>query len=294
LYKTGLEAMAGRSARLQSIIDIFSTDATIVDIIYCEKIKAEGIFHLFFYPVRGRRQAAIQVQFTEPYQLATLIKRYRRFLADVRLENGKTLTVHCPNSGSMKGCSATGSPVVISRSANPDRKYAWTLEMVMTGNTWIGINTSRTNHLVQEAMENLIIDDFGAITSIRREVKVSGKSRLDFLLQADDGKVYIEVKNCSLVEGSAAMFPDAVTARGTRHLEELAKLADEGHTAALIFCVQREDADFFTPAAAIDPVYTAMLKKVQKKGVRVLCYLAEVQPGRVAIVRKIPVMLSAA
>ena len=228
----------------------------------------------------------------EPYQFAILVKRYQRFLADVVLENGQELTVHCPNSGSMKGCSTPGSRVVISRSGNPKRKYAWTLEMVRVKDTWVGVNTSLTNHLVQEAIENKIIDDFGTIDAIRREVKVSDKSRLDFLLQAGSRNVYIEVKNCSLAEGKATMFPDAVTARGTRHLLELEKLLEEGFEAGLIFCVQRGDAEFFTPAASIDPVYAQTLRKVQKTGVNILCYQAEVHHGSVAIVRKIPVLIT--
>lgn len=227
----------------------------------------------------------------KPYQFGHLIKRYKRFLADIRLENGDTLTVHCPNSGSMKGCSDPGSPVVISRSVNPKRKYAWTLEMVQANNTWVGVNTSLTNHLVQEALEKMVIDDFGIIDTISREVRVSDKSRLDFLLQTGGQKTYIEVKNCSLAEGRSALFPDAVTKRGTRHLHELAHLVGLGFAAGLIFCVQREDTDYFTPAVSIDPVYSETLHQVQKAGVKVLAYQAEVQPDSVAIVRKIPVLM---
>lgn len=226
-----------------------------------------------------------------PNQFAVLIKRYKRFLADVRLENGEILTVHCPNSGSMMGCSAPGSLAVISQSASPGRKYAWTLEMVRAGSTWVGVNTFLTNHLVHEAFKNGVIDDFGPIDSIRREVRVSGKSRLDFLLQAGGRKVYIEVKNCSLVEEKAALFPDAVTARGTRHLQELAGLAGRGCAAGLIFCVQRQDAEFFSPAPAIDPVYAAMLRKVRKEGVRIAAYRADVQPASISLVVKIPVVI---
>lgn len=192
----------------------------------------------------------------------------------------------------MKGCSAPGSRVVISRSDNPKRKYPWTLEMVRVKDTWVGVNTSLTNHLVQEAIENEIIDDFGTIDSIHREVRVSSKSRLDFLLQAGSRNIYIEVKNCSLVEGKAAMFPDAVTTRGTRHLLELAELIEKGFEAGLIFCVQREDAEFFTPAAAIDPIYAKMLRKVQKTGVNIFTYQAEVTPGSVTIVSKLPTLIS--
>ena len=148
-------------------------------------------------------------------QSGTLIKRYKRFLADIALADNSVLTVHCPNSGSMRGCSTPGSPVIISKSDNPGRKYAWTLEMVHENGVWIGVNTGLTNKIVREALENGTIADFGPITSVHPEITVSDKSRLDFLMQTEIGPVYIEVKNCSLVQGDEALFPDAVTARGT-------------------------------------------------------------------------------
>uniref|UniRef100_UPI004057071E DNA/RNA nuclease SfsA n=1 Tax=Candidatus Electrothrix sp. TaxID=2170559 RepID=UPI004057071E len=181
-------------------------------------------------------------------QHGTLLRRYKRFLADVALADGTELTVHCPNSGAMRGCSAPGSPVVISKSDNPQRKYAWTLEMVQENGVWIGVNTSMTNKLVHEALQNRVIDVFDSIISIQPEVKVSDKSRLDFLLQTQGGPVYVEVKNCSLVEEGKAMFPDAVTTRGTRHLHELAQLLDQRTRAAVLFCVQRSDGRCFAPA----------------------------------------------
>jgi sugar fermentation stimulation protein A len=189
----------------------------------------------------------------------------------------------------MQGCSAPGSPVVISRSDNANRKYAWTLEMVYENNVWIGVNTSLTNKLVQEGLENHTINDFGTIDSIVREVKVSTRSRLYFLIQANGRKIYIEVKNCSLAENSVAMFPDAVTKRGTRHLLELDQLRREGHEAALIFCVQRMDANRFMPAEAIDPIYTDTLYNMYSRGLTVLAYQADVQPEQILITRKIPV-----
>ncbi|MDU9047372.1 MAG: DNA/RNA nuclease SfsA [Candidatus Electrothrix sp. Rat3] len=219
-------------------------------------------------------------------QHGTLLRRYKRFLADVALADGTELTVHCPNSGAMRGCSAPGSPVVISKSDNPQRKYAWTLEMVQENGVWIGVNTGMTNKLVHEALVNRVIAEFGPITSIQPEVKVSDKSRLDFLLQTEEGPVYVEVKNCSLVEEGKAMFPDAVTARGTKHLHELVRLLDrdKGIRAAVLFCVQRADGQCFAPARHIDPVYAETLVEVQKQGVQVLAYRAEVNPEEVRIV----------
>ncbi len=222
-------------------------------------------------------------------QPGTLIKRYKRFLADITLADGTELTVHCPNSGSMRGCSTPGSPVIISKSDNPKRKYAWTLEMVQDNGIWIGVNTGLTNRIVREALENGIIDDFGAIESIQAEVKVSDKSRLDFLVQTATGPVYIEVKNCSLVEENRAIFPDAVTVRGSRHLRELALLCKNNTVrAAVLFCIQRSDGSCFRAAGDIDPVYADTLHKVQQHGVHALAYRAEVKPDSVTITGKLP------
>ena len=222
-------------------------------------------------------------------QFGILLKRYKRFLADVLLDNDRTLTVHCPNSGSMKGCSSPGSRVVISLSDNPKRKYPWTLEMVRENDVWIGVNTSLTNQIVQEGFENQTINDFGPIESIQREIKVSEQSRLDFLLRTAKEKIYVEVKNCSLAENGAAMFPDAVTKRGARHLLELDRLRAMGHETAVLFCVQRADADYFVPAAAIDPEYAGTLYAVYENGVKVLAYQAEVQPDSITLVRNLDV-----
>lgn len=225
-------------------------------------------------------------------QTGILCKRYKRFLADVSLEDGRILTVHCPNSGSMRGCAEPGSPALISRSDNPSRKYAWTLEMVQHQGVWIGVHTGRTNHLVREALENGVIDDFGSLRSIIPEVKVSDKSRLDFLLETDQGATYLEVKNCSLAENGTAFFPDAVTVRGAKHLHELVRLAEAGFGAAVLFCVQRSDATLCKPAAHIDPVYAETVAWAAGLGVRFLAYQAEVSPEAVAIIRPIPFSIS--
>lgn len=223
-------------------------------------------------------------------QFGVLIRRYKRFLADVFLKNGKILTVHCPNSGSMRGCSDPGSPIIISKSDNPKRKYAWTLEMVKKNGVWIGVNTVLTNKLVHEALSDGIITDFGPVLSIRPEVKVSDHSRLDFQLETEAGRVYLEVKNCSLAENNVALFPDAVTARGTKHLLELVRLKEEGFGSAVLFCVQRADGDRFAPAATIDPVYAQTLAEVRDRGVRVLAYRADVAPEEITISAPLPVV----
>lgn len=219
---------------------------------------------------------------------ATLIKRYKRFLADVLLADESVTTVYCPNTGSMKSCSAPGSSVYISRSDNLARKYPFTLEMIQQDSTWIGINTGLTNHIVADAIEKGEIAEFSDIDSLRQEVKVSKSSRLDLLLTKGEEKIYIEIKNCSLVEDGVAMFPDAVTARGTKHLRELAELVHNGHEAVIFFLVQRTDAKTFRAAAHIDPVYADVLAEVHAAGVRVLVYQAEVTPQSIQVKQQLP------
>jgi sugar fermentation stimulation protein A len=189
----------------------------------------------------------------------------------------------------MLGCSAPGSPAVISRSENLKRKYPWTLEMVQENGVWIGVNTGMTNRLVQEALKKGSIDAFGRIEAVQPEVRVSDRSRLDFLLRIEGGPVYLEVKSCSLVKDGIAMFPDAVTARGAKHLRELASLVNDGVRAAVLFCVQRRDGRCFAPARHIDPVYADTLEEVQEQGVQALAYRAEVTPESVSITEKMDI-----
>ncbi|MEW6594400.1 MAG: DNA/RNA nuclease SfsA [Thermodesulfobacteriota bacterium] len=221
-----------------------------------------------------------------------LLRRYKRFLADVRLAGGEVVTAHCPNSGSMLGCLAPESQVCLSRAENPARKYPLTLEMIRVNGIWVGINTSLTNRLVREGIEDGVIDAFGPVAGLRAEVKVSARSRLDFRVELASGQaVYLEVKNCTMAEEGVAMFPDAVTARGAKHLAELMALAGQGHGAAVLFCVQRADADSFAPARRIDPHYAAMLVKAAQAGVRVLAWQATVTPEGIAVQRPLPVVL---
>lgn len=227
--------------------------------------------------------------FDQELQHGILIRRYKRFLADIKRPDGAQITIHCPNSGSMRSCSAPGSPVCYSASHNPGRKYPHTLEMVHNGITWIGVNTSRTNAVVAEALEEGRISELNSFETLTREVKTSDGNRLDLLLDEKAGKTYIEVKNCSLVEDGRALFPDAVTRRGTRHLNELARLVSEGHRGVIFFLVQRLDCNRFAPAAAVDPLYAATLAEVQRSGVMVLAYQAEVTPASIELAGPLPV-----
>lgn len=229
--------------------------------------------------------------FQPQLQTGTLRKRYKRFLADIELDDGSLLTVHCPNTGSMRSCSTPGSRAAFSDSGNPKRKYRHTLEMVEDNNTWVGVNTSRTNTLVAEAIRNGEITEFTNVSYLRQEVKVSAKSRLDIVVESDEGKTFIEVKNCSLAADRVAMFPDAVTARGTKHLEELLQLAESGERACIFFLVQRMDADAFRPALEIDPLYSETFKRVTAGGVLALAYQAHVSPEAIELRRRLPIHL---
>ncbi len=231
------------------------------------------------------------MQFATKLKQATLIRRYKRFLADVRCPDGSEMTIHCPNSGSMRSCSEPGSTVCYSTSDNPTRKYPHTLEMVQVNGTWVGVNTSLTNRIAAEALNSGSISELGTFDSLSREVKTSEGNRLDLLLVSAGHNIYIEIKSSTLVTDRCAQFPDAVTARGTRHLEELVRLVELGHTGVIFYLVQRDDADRFEPAAAIDPRYARTLVEAHDKGVRILVYQTSVTPDSITIVRSLPYTL---
>jgi sugar fermentation stimulation protein A len=231
------------------------------------------------------------MQFTPPLVQGTLIKRYKRFLADVRLQSDEILTVHCPNTGTMLSCSTPGSRVYLSRSDNPKRKYPFTLEMVRDNSTWVGVNTSRTNKLVMEAIEKGKISEFQNFMAIKAEVKTSAHTRLDLQVSHGNSSTFIEIKNCSLAIDRCAMFPDTVTTRGAKHLHELIRLTTEGRSSCIFFLVQRMDADRFAPASQIDSIYTKTLKEAVKAGVMVLVYQAEVSPEGIDVIRPLPYSL---
>ena len=232
------------------------------------------------------------MQFSAPLQPAVLLKRYQRFLADVQCADGQQITVHCPNTGSMLTCSTPGSRVYLSRSNNPARKYPNTLELIEENGTLIGINTSRTNSLVQEAIQNDIIGELDRPTKIQREVRTSAGCRLDLALHFGSALTYVEIKSCTFVDNGIAMFPDAVTTRGHKHLLELADLVDRGHGGAVFFLVQRSDARHFRPASHIDPLYSATLKKVYERGVAILVYQAELTPKEIIVSTPLPFSFS--
>jgi sugar fermentation stimulation protein A len=221
----------------------------------------------------------------------TLVQRYKRFLADVRLADGEIVIAHCTNTGSMLGCKEPGSAVFISRSDNLNRKLAYTWEMIQINRAWVGINTMLPNRLVAEAIAAGVIPELSGYEIIRREVKVSAHSRLDLCLEGQRGLCFVEVKNVTVCFDGAAAFPDAVSERATKHLKELIRLKRKGHRAAVVFVVQRGDCDHFRPADEIDPEYGRWLRRAVKAGVEVLPYVAKVTPKGIVITKSIETRL---
>jgi sugar fermentation stimulation protein A len=221
----------------------------------------------------------------------TLLQRYKRFLADVRLADGEVVTVHCTNTGSMLGCMTPGSTVLISRSANLNRKLAYTWEMIRINGAWVGINTMHPNRLVAEAVAAGMIPELCGYETVRREVKVSAHSRLDLCLEGQHGSCFVEVKNVTASFDGAAAFPDAVSERATKHLKELMRLKRRGHRATVVFVIQRGDCDHFRPADEIDPQYGRWLRRAAKAGVEVLPYVAKVTARNILLHGRIPTRL---
>ncbi|MBU0501505.1 MAG: DNA/RNA nuclease SfsA [Gammaproteobacteria bacterium] len=233
------------------------------------------------------------MRFESPLIEGTLLRRYKRFLADVALEGGAIVTAHTPNTGSMRGCAEPGSRVWLRDSGNPNRKYPFSWELVRTsGGVMVGINTALANHLVREGIERGVITALSGYDRIRSEVRYGENSRVDLLLQGNDRPdCYVEVKNVTLVGKGIAYFPDAVTTRGAKHLRELAAMAGAGKRAIIFFCVQRGDAREVRPADTIDPAYGHALRNALSQGVEALAYRAEPSPEGIALALPLPVVV---
>ena len=232
------------------------------------------------------------MKFPDPLIKATLVKRYKRFMADVELPSGDVVTAHCANSGSMLSVREPGSEVWISPARNPDRKLKFTRELIRVGDAMVGINTSHPNALVYEAIENGTMTELQGYSSMRREVKYGKNSRIDVLLENEEGaKCYVEVKNVTLKRelGAAkpAEFPDGVTARGAKHLAELSDMVAEGHRAVMVYLVQRNDCGSFNLARDIDPEYGEAYDKAVKAGVEILGYTCQITPEEIVVTRRV-------
>jgi len=225
----------------------------------------------------------------------TLVKRYKRFLADVRLNNGDLVTAHCANSGTMKECSEPGRPVYLSFHDNPKRKLKYTWEMIKMPTSLVGVNTMVPNRLVKKSIEEGLVEQLKGYENVKAEVKVSDRSRLDLLLtKGEEEKCFVEIKNCTLVQDEHAYFPDAVTTRGRKHLVELQKLVKEGNRGIIFFLVQRMDAKAFSSADHIDPEYGKELRKAQNNGVEIIVYDVVIDLKRIVLGKKIPTIFKLA
>jgi sugar fermentation stimulation protein A len=221
----------------------------------------------------------------------TLIRRYQRFKADVRRRNGHVLTAHCPNSGSMLGCSEPGRAVYLSRHDHPNRKLKYTWEMIEMPTSLVGVNTWVPNQLVKESIIRKKIRPLRGYEKIRSEVRYGQNSRIDLLLESAEERCFVEVKNCTLVEDSVGYFPDAVTARGLKHLLELQKELGKGSRCIMLYLVQRMDAKRFRPADHIDPAYGEELRRAVRNGVEVLVYDVFLNLEGISINGRLPVEL---
>ncbi|HYM33629.1 MAG TPA: DNA/RNA nuclease SfsA [Candidatus Cybelea sp.] len=234
------------------------------------------------------------MRFPRPLRRATLLRRYKRFLADMTLDDGSPITAHCANPGSMLGLAEPGSEAWISPAANPDRKLAWSWELVRVGGHLVGINTVHPNGLVEEAIAAGAIPELAGYPKLRREVRYGRNSRIDVLLSgAGRPECYVEVKNVHLKRDpnvpGLAEFPDSVTARGAKHLAELSEMAAQGRRAVMVYLVQRADCDRFAVAADIDGIYAAALDKALERGVEALCYICRVGLDGIEVDRRVPI-----
>ena len=232
--------------------------------------------------------------FPQPLIEGVLIRRYQRFLADVRLSDGRHITAHTANTGSMLGCSGPGSRVWLIRALNPARKYplSWEIVEVAPG-VLVGINTALPNRLVQEAVEHGVARELQGYDRIRGEVAYgTERSRIDLLLEraTDNTRCYVEVKNVTAAGQGIALFPDAVSARGAKHLRELMAVVAAGQRGVLCFCVQRGDVHEVRPADAIDPLYGATLRQALAAGVEAIAYRAEISPAGITLRTPLPVV----
>jgi sugar fermentation stimulation protein A len=230
------------------------------------------------------------VQFPE-LLTGRLIRRYKRFFADIELDSGTTITAHCANPGRMTTCAPDRARVWVSRSDNPARKLAYTWELVESNGAIVCVNTARGNAIVGEALDERAISEVADYPRIQREVRYGERSRVDFMLSdGDDAQCYLEVKSVTLdCGGGISSFPDSVTERGRRHLEELMAMVDQGHRAVMLFCAQRSDARRVRPADDVDPDYGRTLRRARAHGVEILAYRCEVSPDGMAVRERIPV-----
>ncbi|MGD1854054.1 MAG: DNA/RNA nuclease SfsA [Leptolyngbyaceae cyanobacterium] len=228
----------------------------------------------------------IQVHTFPPLLEGTLLKRYKRFMADIELTSGETITAHCPNTGPMTGVCHIGGRVLVSRSDNPKRKLAYTWELAEVHDnepTWVGVNTALPNRVIQAALEAQVFEQLGTYDTIKREVPYGEKSRIDFLLTTQDRPIYIEVKNSTWAQQRLCLFPDTVTTRGQKHLRELTAILPDAR-AVMLYFINRGDCDRFAPGDSADPKYGELLRAAISAGVEVLPCRFETTPTGISYI----------
>ncbi|MBT3137243.1 DNA/RNA nuclease SfsA [Alteromonas sp. ALT199] len=238
------------------------------------------------------------MKFSPPLLRGTLIKRYKRFLADIELDDGSIVTAHCPNTGAMTGCAEPGYTVFLSESTNPKRKlkYTWELAQTFDGH-FIGINTHNANKLVAEALDNKVLSEFSGVSSWKAEVTPpTANSRFDFALtrknvQYQDAIEYMEVKSVTLANENEGFFPDAVTQRGAKHCLELARLAQSGIKTSLLFCVQHTAIESVQVAKHIDPTYAESVKTAANAGVTLFAASCMIDEQKILLNQTLPLIL---
>ncbi|HEY5106232.1 MAG TPA: DNA/RNA nuclease SfsA [Caulobacteraceae bacterium] len=226
----------------------------------------------------------------QPMAHGRLAARYKRFFADVILDDGRAVTAHCPNPGAMLGLCAAGMGLWVSPAAGPKRKLAWTLELVEADGALVGVNTMHPNRLVADALASGAIPELSGYAAHRREVRLGQASRIDFLLEHPERPpCWLEVKNCHLRRsGALAEFPDCVAARSSRHLRELSQAAASGARAVQLFVIQRTDCNRFAACADLDSTYAVALIAAARAGVEVLCYACEISEQEIRIAGRLP------
>lgn len=262
----------------------------------------DGFWRLFSIPqfkspliqvetLYDRSYSLALMKFPTPLIPATLIQRYKRFLADAEMPGGDLLTVHCANPGAMLGLNAPGLKIWVSDSGNPKRKLRHSWELAQIGAGLVGINTALPNRIAEEAILAGRIPELSGYGLLTREVSYGAGSRIDLLLKDPErGKCYVEIKNVHLMrQEGLAEFPDSRTARGARHLSELAGMVKQGHRAVLLYVVQREDCDRFAIARDIDPVYAQAQASARAAGVELICYDCQISTQEIRLRGALPV-----
>jgi len=234
----------------------------------------------------------VNMKFKTPLIEGKFQKSYKRFFADINLADGSTITAHTANTGSMKTCIGENWNALLSYHDSPTRKLKYSLEMLHNSKTWIGVNTSLTNQLAIEAIKNGVVIELSGYKDLKPEAKI-GNSRIDILLSnGDSDQCFVEVKNVTLVDDfNHCLFPDAVTERGLKHLEELHELKKKGIRTAMLFIVQRQDCESFLFNNPIDKEYSKKLKEVYEAGVEVLVYQCKLTTNEIVVEKKLPIVL---